>query len=294
MGEETKASVPLTKQSAGRDDEAKPGKVTIPRSINIAVAAVVAEIVFSLGRALLLRGYTDELRQLLVDSNADSDDPDKHYTAAEITHDLDQLRSNVLLQAIVLALLLGLLGYMLRRQRAASPARWGLIVILVVMRIPFAVVPSSGLPGVPTAAGVLMGAASIVIIVMLLVPASMQYFRQLREANRPTGGGGGARGSDAPARPGLGSLFAPRQRRAGGLFSPRPPVTGSDEASATSRPGRERTGARQPHTAETEGESSRPRSKPKAKARTDEAAIARGASIARNRAKASKSRRTES
>lgn len=286
MGEESSKPVRLDKQSEHAETGAASGPIAVPRTIHLAVIAIAAELVFTLARALLMRGYTSELSQLLIKSNADADKPKKPYGATQVAHDLSQLRNGVLWQGLLLIVIIGVLGYMLRKQRVAGAARWGLVVIIVLMRLPFAVIPSSDLPGVIEAAGVLMGLASIAVIVLLFVPPSMQYFRRLREANRPAGAAN--RAARPPARPGLGSLFAPRGSRGGGLFSPRvpPPAAGRS---------RDDDVLDEPDTdagAQSGPQGARPTSKPKAKARADEAAVARGAALARSRAKASKSRRT--
>jgi hypothetical protein len=295
MGEEIEAPVRLTKQpaadGAGSADSAGGArvKVAVPRSIDLVVAAIAAQIVCCLVRALSLRGFTGELTQWLIDSNKDAKKPKNPYTAADIAHDLSQLRSGALMQGIVISVLLALLAAMMRRQSGgAGAARWGVIAVIILTSGPFYVMPVSGWPAVPKVAGVLMGVSSIAAIVLLLVPSSMKYFRDVREANRPAGAATAGQ-AGRPGGMGLGSLFAPRPRGGGGLFAPRIP-----QANGTARESKA-TGASAPSdaTAPSDSAAARTRSKPKAKLRTDEAAIARGASIARNRAKAAKSRRTE-
>jgi hypothetical protein len=114
---------------------------------------------------------------------------------------------------------------------------------------------------------VLSGVASIVAIVLLFLPESRVYFRAVGDLRRAEF----AAKHGATPPPARGSL--------GGLFRPRPP------APATSR----ETGVSLDKHAEAAG---RPRAA-KAKSRTEAEAIARGAQLARERAKASKSRRTE-
>jgi hypothetical protein len=106
---------------------------------------------------------------------------------------------------------------------------------------------------------------SIVVLLLIFVPKeSIAYFRACREANLPPE----RRGQQ---RPGLGSLFAPRPPR-----QRMTPVGRTAEPEPASRPAETRPAV----------------PKAKAKVRTDSEAIARGAELARARAKASKSRRT--
>lgn len=243
--------------------------VAIPRTIDLAVFAVFAEAFFTLLRALALRGYTSQLSQWLVDTNdkATGKNHKSPYGPTQVAHDLSQLRSGALVQSLVIAAALVILGFSMRRVRGASASRWVLIIVIVLTSGPLAVMPVDGWPALPKAAGVLMGAASIAAIVLVLLPPSMRYFRDCRAATRPAG---------APARPGLAGLFAPRtppQRPGGG--------TASTETARTG-PG--------PQTAEAANPA---RAKAKAKVRVDAEAVAKGAELARVRSRAAKSRRAE-
>ncbi len=255
----------------GSGDAAKPS-VPIPWTVDVACVAVGLEALFTLLQALALRGWTSQLSQWLIQRNNQATGKNKKspYTAADVAHDLAQMRSGALLQAVVVTVALAVLGYSLRRTRGASGARWALLIIIVLTSAPLAVVPISGeFPMLPKIAGVLMGASSIVAIVWIIVPKSMNYFRDCKAATRPAG---------APARPGLAGLFGPR-----GASVQRGMASG---AAAASRAKREAAaGAERNNPA---------RAKAKAKVRSDADAVSKGAELARARAKASKSRRSDS
>lgn len=254
-------AVELTKKPAAGGPSARPvpPKVPIPFTVHLASIAVVVQIVATLVRALALRGYTSQLSDWLREMNGKAKKPVKDYTPDKVAHDLDQLRSGALIQGLVLAVALAILAVSLRRTRGASGARWALLIILVLTSGPLAVIPVSGWPVLPQAAGVLMGVASIAVIVLILLPQSMAYFRACREATRPAG---------AAPSPGLAALFRPR-----------PPATGTQRPSS-------------PQAANADRQAQPVRRASKAKVRADTESIAKGAELARARAKASKSRRT--
>ena len=268
--------VSMRKQRLGAPTPAATPNVPIPRTIDLAVLAVGLEAVFTLLRALALRGYTGRLSHWLVDSNNKATGKNKKspYTAADVAHDLAQLRKGSLLEGLVIVVALIVLGISLRRVRGAGGARWALIILIILTSGPLAVVPVQGWPALPKIAGVLMGASSIAVIVLLLLPKSMMYFRACKAALRPAG---------APARPGMGGLFGPRGAAAQrGMASGRAAAQrAADAADASS-------------AAQTAEAANPARAKAKAKVRTDADAVAKGAELARSRAKASKSRRGDS
>lgn len=118
---------------------------------------------------------------------------------------------------------------------------------------------ASGGPAALRTVSAIAGAASITAIVLLLRPEAKSFFDAI--SPRPAA---------AADRPSLGSLLGPR-----------PPVSRTPAGSkpATTKPAND----------------SAPKDvrSPKSKSRNDADAIARGAELARNRAKAAKSRRTE-
>ena len=137
--------------------------------------------------------------------------------------------------------------------------------------LPLYIIPTSGLPAPASAAGVILGAASIAALgLIFLAPASTAYFRACRLANVPEE----LRGQP---RPGLGSLFGPKRTAAGRQPAGRQP--GARQSAAAARA--------------SSAEANRPAAgKAKAKVRSDTDAVAKGAELARSRAKASKSRRS--
>ena len=250
--------------------EAKPTeRPTPPRTINLAIAAVGAQVVFSLVRAGSMFGYTDQLSKLLVDSNTKAKKPRSPYTSTQIADDLHRLRINGLWQGLVVAAALLLLAFSLRRTSTASVTRWALLVVMVLTGGPFTVIPARGLPLVPQVAPVFAGIASIVAIVALFLPDSRRYFKAVSAARLAASGR-----TASPGR-GLGGLFAPRPR------AERKPLPASGLRSSAASRAAPRASAKGGVGAV------------RAKGRADEAAVARGAALARSRAKASKSRRTE-
>ncbi|MGH8962311.1 MAG: hypothetical protein ACRDWT_14165 [Jatrophihabitantaceae bacterium] len=274
----------------GAADRTPTPSVPIPWTIQWATIAIGAQIVFTLVRGLSIRGYTSELTTWLINSNhkAKKPIPDAKY-ATQIPHDLSSLRNGMLIQGVVVCIAMAILGFSIRRARGASGARWALLVIIVLTSGPLAIAPVAGFPTVPKIAGVLMGVASIAVIILILLPASLRYFRACKAATRPEG---------APVRPGLASMLTGRGAAGGGaagrpaavrpaagrgllgsLLAPRPPRASTPAAGSTV--------PAKPDSANP------PRPKSKAKVRVEAEAVAKGAELARTRAKASKSRRTE-
>jgi hypothetical protein len=229
-----------------------------PRTIDYATVALVVMVVASVARALLLLGNTAMLTAYAIKQNAKK--PVKDFDAVKAVH---QFRSGALITAVVIGLALLLLAWALRRTRSASASRWAMLIVFLFTGLPFYVVPTAGLPTASQIAGVVIGVAAIAALLLIFVPRpSNQYFKDCREANLPEERRG-------QPRPGLGSLFGPKRPRGGAAATtPTPPA----------------------RTAAPERPAAAPKSK--AKVRSDSDAIAKGAELARSRAKASKSRRT--
>jgi hypothetical protein len=250
--------------------EAKPaGRPVPPRTINLVIAAVCVQVVFLLIRAGSMFGYTDELRRLLVDSNKKAKKPVNPYGPSQIADDLHHLRTNGLVQGVVVSVALLLLAFSLRRPSTAGITRWGLLVVMVLTGGPLTIIPAHGLPIVPQVSLVLAGLASIVAIVALFLPDSRNYFKAIGAARLA------ASGRTATPGRGLAGLFTPRP-----AAERKPPPASGLRSTAASR-----ANARVAAKGGAAGT--------RAKVRSDEAAVARGAALARSRAKASKSRRTE-
>lgn len=234
-------------------------RVPTPRSIDAACALVVMMAVALLARALLLLGSTPMLQDFVVKLNDKAKTPIKPYTQDKIDNSVHLLRQGAFVQAGVFGLALLLLAWALRRTRSASGTRWAVLVVFVYTQMPFYVLPISGLPIGVNIAGIVLGVASIAVILLVFaVPQSSKYFRDSREASVPPE----LRGQP---RRGLASLFGSKRERPGAVGAARPAAA---TGRATAAP------------------------KTKAKGRSDADAVARGAELARSRAKASKSRRT--
>jgi hypothetical protein len=255
-------------------DSTKPVPPTPPRTISLAIAAIVAQVVLMIIRTVSIFGYTDQLSRLLVKSNHDAKTPKNPYGPAQVAHDLHAWRISGVWQALIVSIALLLLGYSLRKASTASITRWAVLIVLVMTGGPFTVVPAKGWPVVPQVAMVLAGLASIAVIVLLFLPDSRRYFREVAAIRK------GAMATAAqPARPGLlNALFRPGAR----------PVPDA-EAGAEAGGGRPSAAQARKQVRMTKDASQAT----KAKGRNDAEAIARGAELARSRAKASKSRRTE-
>lgn len=248
-------------------------RVTPPRTIDLACIALGVTIAALLARGLLLLGSTGTLNQYLISLNKKADKPKKNYVhSGALSHDLHQLRTSTLVNVAIVAAALLLLIFALRRTRAASGSRWALLIVLVFTQLPAYVIPiSGGWPPVAQVCGVIAGVASIAAIILIFVKPSAAYFRECREVSLPPERRG-------QARPGLGALFRPR-----------PPRTAA--GGGTTRTAGSRTYAT---TRTANPAASKPAAgKAKAKVRADAEAVARGADLARSRAKASKSRRTD-
>jgi len=239
--------------------------VKAPRSIDLLGVAMVLTAVAALVRALVLYGYSSQLYQWLIDNNAKASAKNKkaHYVGDVVYKDLHSFRTGSLIQALMTAVIILVLAYMVRRTRVATGARWATLIVLVLFQTPLYVMPSvsAGLPVPYRVATFVMGLAALATLVLLFVPTSSAYFRACRAATLPAG---------APPRAGgFGSLFGPR-RAAASSAPPSTPAVADPEA--TTAPGKAP-------------------SRTKAKVRSDTEAIARGAELARTRAKASKTRR---
>lgn len=234
-------------------------KVPVPRMIDLAGLALVVMTVAGFVRGLLLLGHDQMLLAYVTKANHDAKKPDKNFDAVKTVH---TLRESAFLSAIVYGVVFLLLAWALRRSRAASITRWMLLVVFFFTAVPFYVRPTSGLPVPAQIAGVVIGVASIATILLIFIPpTSQRYFKECREANMPEE----MRGKP---RAGLGGLFGPKRPRGTAATAPPTRPAGTPAASRPAAP------------------------KAKAKVRSDTDAVARGAELARARAKASKSRRT--
>jgi len=244
-------------------------------TINLALAAIGAQIVLSLIRAGLLWVYTGDLKQSLIDTNDARSAKDKLVLCGsarpkgclDVAHQVSVSLIELTVGSVVISLAVLMCARKIRQ--GVRSARTLFVVLSVVGSfVGFAGSPlsilalGSGGPLPLLLATGLAGLASLAAIIALFLRESSKFFP------RPMRGG-------APSR-GLGAMFGPRaasERKPQPASGPRSNA-GSGAAARTSPAQGNSAGAR-------------------AKARSEEAAVARGAQLARSRAKASKSRRTE-
>lgn len=290
----------------------KPGADAVrPSTILAAAIALIVAGVCAISAALSLYGERNWLIKSITDSdktavtkackNASSSgcksakDALAKFTANPSSH-ISSVQSSQLTASVVLCLALALVAVAVYRGRHWS--RWMVLGLWVICSytgtlagIASVLSVSQSIPGPFKSLAFLSGAAFIVAVVLVNLRPSAGYFA----AHKPLPAAGAA----AP-RPGLAGLFGPRRPAAAstapgatvarpglaGLFGPRRPAATSTAPAAN--------GARPGSKATTRTPSGAAAPKSKAKVRADEAAVARGAELARSRAKAaSKSRRTE-
>lgn len=262
-----------TTQTPG--DTAVPAYPPVPRTVNLVVAAVGAQVFFLLLRSLGVLGFSDQLQRLLIKSNKDLKPSNKNrkplneyvFGSHDVLHDLHSLRVSYVWQGVILAIALLLLAFSLRRASTASVTRWALLIVMVITASPLQVIPPKGWPVLIQVGFVGSGLMSIAAIVLLFLPESRAYFHGINDVRR---GEYAARSGATPGapRPSLRSMFSPRppQQRQG--------------VSLDKSPARAERRVQQPGA--------------KSKSRTEVDSVARGAQLARERAKAaSKSRRTD-
>jgi hypothetical protein len=250
-------------EKAGRATRASVETPPRPRTVDGVLVAAGVFIACSLLSALTWYGFKSQFIDLLIRSDRKAKNPTPGYGAAQAADDLDKIRKGQLVQTFVVCLALAFLTYAITRARSASAGRWGLVIVLVLTVN--AVIPVNGLPALANGLRVVALLAALTVVVLLFLPASRRYFAQCRVA--VTGG--------EPTR--SGGLR--------GLFS-----NGMPQRQVTPRQTTERVDA----TVAANGDARQAGSKSRAaKARTEQAAVARGAELARSRAKASKSRRSD-
>jgi hypothetical protein len=236
-----------------------------PRSMQLALGAIVVQLVLAAVYAILSWPLASQLHDAVIKSNAKQKKP---KVLCGVTHpggclDVDKTVHAIQRSTLIITVVIGLLIIFLMprlRKGVRSSRTFYVAVTIISAMLGFSASPLSlvalfsGGPVVPRVIAVLGALASALAIVALFVRESQRYFA-VRSPN-PLG-----------PRPGLGSLFRPR---------PPAPRTSERVAGMRSNPNR--------------GEN---RPAARAKSRNDAEAIARGAALARSRAKANKSRRTD-
>lgn len=239
----------------------------LPLTMKLAFGALILVIVAALARGIgVSTASSATLRPYLIHLNAHAKTPKKNYGVPndkQFATDLHTLHSSYVVASLLTAVVVLLLMFGMRKPRSASASRWVLIFALYFTGAIVGLYPPYGLPGWIQGAGVVMGVAALAALVLIFTPPSLAYARACKESTLP------------PERRGQ-----PRPK----LFGPRPAPAPRTTATAARSAAANRTAARP---------SSAAAGKAKAKARNDAEAVARGAELARTRARASKSRRTD-
>lgn len=245
-------------------ESAKPSP---PQFVKLAAGALVLTGLASLVAALGLYGGKKALLANALVANKKLVGKKGHVDPATLPNAVDKAVTSVTIQAVVLILAVVVVARAALRGRYW--ARWAVLGLWVISTLTGTPGGISSLlnvgidaPGLYKGAGFVAGLAFIGAVVLTSMRPSVEFFN-LSKPPRASGAGG-RRGLFAP-RPAGGA--APRSR-----FEPRTPAATTP---ATTRPA---------------GQPERSRSKQRANSE----AVAKGAELARTRAKASKSRRTGS
>ena len=203
------------------DTADKPDVIRPPRTIVAAFAIAIAHVVLSIGNSALLWGFQDYLRKQLVKSNNKLKLTDKHrkdYSDTpkglhNLNHDLHSGLNVGLIQIVIFGLLVMLLAVNFRKGRGW--ARWAeILVLIIVVQAPFRLFNLGGdAPVLMRLVSALVGLTGLAIIVLLVIPASSQYFAAVRGVTA------GDRASGA-ASMGFRNLFSPRRPPANDTDAP--------------------------------------------------------------------------
>ncbi len=248
--------VNITKTPSG----AGQGGAVQPKTIRLAAGALVLSGVAALAAAVSLLGARSWLKENLAASNRKAKPPIAE-TAAKLHSDVNRLIQGQLIANAVLLGALILLAMSVWRGRHWS--RWAVLILFVLGSFTgtlagvFSLISAFTSGPIAFHVASFIAAAALVSALILVNVAPSTAYLALTRPERTSGGTG---------RPGLRDMFAPRAAGA---------------KTAPPRPAAPR-GAGNPSSA-----------KQRAKVRADEAAVAKGAELARTRAKASKSRRTD-
>lgn len=260
MTDKPTSPVSLRKDGAG----AAPAKPQPPRHVLLACGALVLAGIAGLIAALTLlgdKGKGDWLYKSAVTSN-NKLKPKDRKTSAQLLHDVASTVNSLIVMSVVVVVVLGLLAGAVYRGRYWS--RWAVTGVYLLASFTGTLIGIGSLLEIGASAppasfklpAFIAGVAAIAGVILCWMRPSMDYFA----LNRP-----------APA------AGAPAGRPRRGLFAPRPATS-----PAPARP------VQRKQEAATKPDRSR------SKQRVNNAAVAKGAELARTRAKAaSKSRRTE-
>jgi hypothetical protein len=244
----------------------EPGVPPLPRTINAALIAIAAQAALSVLYVVAFSLLGNTLRAEVIKANKKASKPkvlcsDQNIKGClDVPHVVHTAQVSQALLTTVITLAMIMLALRIRKgSRSTRNIYIGVSLLIGLFGYPGSPIgliqyAFSG-PAVLRAFGALAGLASIFGIVLLLRPEAKAFFEAV--SPRPAG---------AIERPGL-----------GGLFRPRPPVNRTPAAKSDVEKAAPTGSAKAP----------------KAKTRNDAEAVARGAELARTRAKAAKSRKTE-
>jgi hypothetical protein len=242
--------------------------IAIPATVAWASIVIVIEAVLNVVRGLVFGGNTAALTATMIKNNAKAKKPKSPYGVEQALHDLDRYKHTSIVQALIMGGALVVLAILLRGGRMAHNARWLVILILIFTGGPMAFTTlSSDLRPVYNVLSALVAVTSIAAIALIVVAPSRAFFRATRAATgKPSlfGPKPGATAGGQTPRPG--GLF-------GGLFGP--PRTSTPPSSSAPK---------------SDDNPSAGRSTAKVRAANNDAAVAKGADLARERAKASKAK----
>ena len=294
----------LRKATAGSTPADGAPPATKPRQVELAVGALVLSALAAVIAAVSLYGQKSWLISQQVKANnkaitkagkdAITDATNKHLSSAQIeaagakarastakdlsdvSHQVAQQQRGALIGALLVALVVAFLAYGVYRGRHWS--RWGVSAFWLLasftgtfVSLMYLLSVAADVPGVFKGATFIAALSMVVAVVLVNMRVSTQYFA----LSRPVPPAG-----------------APPRR---GLFGPRPAPT-SPRGGAAQRGGpAQRAGGKGilTSTAATRGEAYVERQRAKKRAAANAESVARGAELARSRAKASKSRRVE-
>jgi hypothetical protein len=292
-----------------------------PRTVRYALMAIIAQVAFTVLDAALVWGYKSQITTWLIDGNKALDAKSKSKRpvdtylpgSAKLTKDVHDFRVNTLTHALIIGALFAVAALSIWRGRAI--AKWLYIAASVVFSVTGVFAFTSTLPFLLNLTIFLAAAASVVGIVLLILPESARYFASTKALRPPPASARAGRpaptGADAPPRPaGLRGLFAPPPPRAPrtapaagaprpaglrGLFAPPPPRTPATPAvdltnSPNARPSKRRSttdasAVLDDAVTATDSTENVGRGKPKARVTGPEAPAAPGAPAARSRGK---------
>jgi hypothetical protein len=245
-----------------------------------AIAALLVAIVATIVRAIgAVTSSNSVLQTYLIKANnsLSKSKRHKHYVPGDhqLLSDIHATRTSSVVQAIIVGVIFTILILSLRKARSASGSRWVLLLVGFVTGVFGGVIPIHGYPTIPNVANVIAGVVSLGAVGLMFSPPSARYFKACRDAVMPPE-------LRAQARPGL---FGQRRGAGSAGAGARPGMRSAQTRSAQTRPAQTRP-VRPASSTSASG-------KARAKVRADTEAVARGAELARSRAKASKSRRTD-